>query len=50
MLNHRGDYIAAFIIGAVVGVGATLLLKPSARKPRLVYPIRRLRKRLRGRR
>jgi hypothetical protein len=50
MLSTRGDYIAAFIIGAVVGVGATMLLKPAARKQRLIYPVRRLRKRLRGRR
>jgi hypothetical protein len=47
MISNRGDYIAAFIIGAVVGVGATLLLKPPARKKRMVYPVKRLRRRLR---
>jgi gas vesicle protein len=50
MANDRGDFIAAFIIGAVVGVGATLLLKPPTRKRRREYPIKRLRRRLRRRR
>jgi hypothetical protein len=49
MASERRDYIAAFVIGAVVGVGVTMLLAPPARKHRLVYElepkIRQLRKR-----
>jgi hypothetical protein len=41
MSNERRDFIAAFIMGAVIGAGTTALLKPPSRKKRL---------RLRGRR
>lgn len=29
MMDDKRDYLAAFAIGAIVGVGATLLLAPS---------------------
>ena len=49
MVNERKDYVVAFVIGAVVGIGATLLLKPPTRTERIVRQIeprvRRLRKR-----
>ena len=54
MANERRDYLVAFLIGAVVGVGATVLLSPPARQKRLVRPLqggaRRFRRRRRLRR
>lgn len=54
MANQRRDYLVAFLIGAVVGVGATVLLAPPAQKKRLVRPmqntVRRFRRRGRLRR
>lgn len=48
-MTERKDYVAAFVIGALVGVGATLLLAPPKPKNRFVYQlqpkIRQLRKR-----
>ncbi len=32
MREERSDYLIAFLIGTVVGVGATLLLAPEPRK------------------
>jgi hypothetical protein len=49
MANERRDYVAAFVIGAVVGVGATLLLTPAPRKKRLMYRVEPAMKRLRKR-
>ena len=34
MVNERRDYLLAFLIGAVVGVGATVLLGPRRGKKR----------------
>ena len=51
MANERRDYLVAFLIGLIVGIGATVLLSPPKKK-RLVYPveqgIKRFRKRGRG--
>jgi gas vesicle protein len=50
MANERRDYLVAFLIGAVVGVGATVLLAPPpAKKKRLVRPLQRGARRLRRR-
>lgn len=49
MSEQRRDYVAAFFIGALVGVGATMLLTPRTEKKSFVYRVRppagRLRKR-----
>ena len=48
--TERKDYLVAFVIGAAVGIGATLLLKPKpSRAQRLVYEIAPTMKRLRKR-
>lgn len=41
MTEDRNDYLAAFAIGAIVGIGATLLLAPSepTGAKRLLYEI-----------
>ena len=48
MANERRDYLVAFLIGAIVGVGAAILLSPPKKK-RIAYPagrgIKRFRKR-----
>jgi hypothetical protein len=49
MANERKDYVAAFVIGAVVGIGATMLLTPPPKKRRLVYQMEPVVKRLRKR-
>jgi gas vesicle protein len=48
-MAERRDYIAAFVIGAMVGVGATLLLAPPKRKNRFVYELEPKLKQLRKR-
>ena len=59
MAEDRKEYAIAFAIGAIVGVGATMLLAP-ARKKRLIFKldpttrharksVRRLRKSIRHR-
>jgi hypothetical protein len=39
MAENRRDYWAAFAIGAIVGVGATLLLAPEDSGDRIMYKI-----------
>lgn len=49
-MADRKDFLAAFVIGAIVGVGATMLLAPEPRqKKRFVYQLDPTRKRLRRR-
>ena len=48
MANERRDYLVAFLIGLIVGVGATVLLSPPKKK-RLVFPVERGIKRFRKR-
>jgi hypothetical protein len=48
-MAKRREYIAAFVIGAVVGVGATMLLTPPPRKKRFIYQLEPAVKRLRKR-
>ena len=43
------EYLAAFVIGAMVGVGATLLLAPGKPKNRFVYQLEPKMKQLRKR-
>jgi hypothetical protein len=49
MFEERRDYLIAFLIGAVVGVGTTLLLgterKKKSKRYRVARPAQRLRKR-----
>jgi hypothetical protein len=49
MMAERKEYVAAFVIGALVGVGATLLLAPPKRKNRFVYQLEPKVKQLRKR-
>ncbi len=49
MANERRDFLLAFLIGAVVGVGATVLLSPPARKQRSTRPLEHAMKRFRKR-
>lgn len=39
MAEDRKDYLAAFAIGAVLGIGATLLLAPPDGAKRILYEI-----------
>ena len=40
MSDERRDYLAAFAIGAIVGIGATLLLSPPTSVPkRIMYEL-----------
>lgn len=48
-MAKRTEYIAAFVIGAVVGVGATMLLTPPPKKKRMIYQLEPVVKRLRRR-
>lgn len=48
-MAKRTEYIAAFVIGAVLGIGATLLLTPPPKKKRFVYQLEPVVKRLRRR-
>lgn len=52
MREERRDYLIAFLIGAVVGVGTTLLLGSGRKKKRKRYRVARpgQRLRMRGRR
>ena len=53
MENDRKEYLAAFVIGAIVGVGATLLLAPEekpAKRRRIIElepTVRRIKRRVR---
>jgi hypothetical protein len=53
MVSDRKDYIMAFVIGAIVGVGATLLATPAPKqkRKRLVYDmaptVKRVKRRVR---
>jgi hypothetical protein len=50
MANERRDYLVAFLIGAVVGVAAAVLLNPPEKKrPLRALPARMRRLRKRGR-
>ena len=49
MLEERRDYLIAFLIGAVVGVGTTLLLGSGRRKKSKRYRVARTGQRLRTR-
>ena len=48
MSDERRDYLAAFTIGAILGIGATLLLAPPASVPkRIMYELEPALKRVR---
>lgn len=53
MVSDRTDYLMAFVIGAILGVGATLLVTPEKKKKRkrLVYDmeptVKRIKRRVR---
>lgn len=47
MAEDRRDYWAAFAIGAIVGVGATLLLAPEDSGDRIMYKVKPALKRAR---
>jgi len=48
MSDERRDYLAAFTIGAIVGIGATLLLAPPVSMPkRIMYELEPALKRVR---
>jgi hypothetical protein len=49
MANGRRDYLLAFLIGTVVGVGATFLLSQPERKRHTLHPLDRQVRRFRRR-